>query len=139
MTETSVSTISVSLMMCRCSSGSKGKGKRKASPSPIPSSGEEDSTPDHLQSRPSTKRFRLSSPAHVKQAALTKVVSKSKASYSSKGMAGFATLINNANLLAVHTEMNHGLCPGSSSSRGGGPSAKPKAGKMVCQSILLVC
>lgn len=120
---------------------SKGKGKRKASPSPSSSSVEEDSTPD--QSHPSTKRFRLSSPACVKQAALAKMVGKSKASSPSKGMAGFAALVNNANLSAACSETNRGLRPqaGSSSSRSrsGGASAKPKAVKTVRQSVLLVC
>lgn len=118
------------------------KGKRKASPSPSPSS-EEDSTPDHHPG-PSTKRTRLSSPARVQQAALAKAVKMSNTSSPSKGMAGFAALVNNSNLLAARTETNRGLRPGisSSRSRGGGASAKPrkpKVGKTVLQqSVLLV-
>ncbi|KAF8800930.1 hypothetical protein BYT27DRAFT_7227074 [Phlegmacium glaucopus] len=108
---------------------SKGKGKRKASPSPSSSSVEDDSITD--TSRPVVKRIRLSSPARVKQAAMAKMVSKSKLSSSSKGLAGFTALVNNANLSAARMETNHGLRSGSSSlrSRGGGASAKSKAEK----------
>ena len=110
---------------------STGKGKRKASPSLSPSSVEEESIPD--QSRPVIKKLRLSSPARVKQAALAKIVSKSKLSSSSKGLAGFTAMVNNANLSAARMETNHGLRSGSSSSRSrsGGVSAKAKAGKTV--------
>jgi hypothetical protein len=102
---------------------------------PSPSSVKDDSIPD--QSHSVTKRFRLSSPVRVKQAALAKVVSKSKSSSSSKGLAGFAALVNNANLSAACTETNRGLRSGSSSSRsrGGGAGAKSKAGKTVGLSV----
>ena len=111
-----------------CLRPSTGKGKRKASPSPSPSSVEKESIPD--QSHPVIKKLCLSSPAWVKQAALAKMVSKSKSSSSSKGLAGFTAMVNNASLSATHMETNHGLRSGSSSSRSrsGGVSAKAKAG-----------
>lgn len=115
--------------MHRRPSNSKGKGKRKASPSPTPSSDERGSTPDLIH--PSPKRLRLSSPERIKQAALAKVVSKSKAGSSSKGLAGFSALVNNANLSAARTETSLGLRSGTRRSCRGGASTKPKAGKMV--------
>jgi len=117
---------------------STGKGKQKASPSPSPSSVEEESIPD--QSHPVIKKLHLSSPAWVKQAALAKMVSKSKSSSSSKGLAGFTAIVNNANLSAARMETNHGLCLGSSSSRSrsGGVIAKGKAGKTVWLSVSLL-
>jgi hypothetical protein len=114
--------------MHRRPSNLKGKGKRRASPSPTPSSDERDSTPDQIHQSP--KRLRLSSPERIKQAALAKVVSKSKAGSSSKGLAGFAALVNNANLSAARTETSLGLRSGRRSC-GGGASTKPKAGKTV--------
>jgi len=91
----------------------KGNGKRKASPSPSPSLEELDSDPDVP---PLTrKKFRLRSPARVKQVVLAKVASK--AGSSSKGLAGFAALVNNANLSAARAETSRGLRSGSSSSR----------------------
>ena len=123
-----ISTFFASLMHRR-PSNLKGKSKRRASPSPTPSSDRRDSTPDQIY--PSPKRLRPSSPERIKQAALAKVVSKSKAgsSSSSKGLAGFAALVSNANLSAARTETSLGLRSGRS--RGGGASTKPKAGKTV--------
>jgi hypothetical protein len=112
---------------------SKGK-KRQASPTPSLSSVEGDSTPDrsHL-----VKKFRLTSPARVKQAVLTKVANKSKMGSSSKGLAGFAALVNNSNLAAARTETNRGFRSGNSSMQyRGGASAKSKAGKTVRLSLL---
>jgi hypothetical protein len=105
------------------------KGKRKASPSPSLSSVEGDSNPD--QSHP-IKRTRVSSPVRrVRQAVMAKVASKSNSSSSSKGLAGFATLINNTNLSAARIETNHGLRSGSSSTRSRGGAGTGKAGKTV--------
>ncbi len=105
------------------------KGKRKASPSPSLSSVEGDSDPD--QSHP-IKRSRVSSPVRVKQAVLAKVASKSNSGSSSKGLAGFAALINNTNLSAARIETNTGLNSGSSSKRSrGGAGSQSKAGKPV--------
>ena len=113
---------------------SKGK-KRQASPTPSLSSVEGESTPDRSHV---VKKSRLTSPARVRQAVLTKVANKSKIGSSSKGLAGFAALVNNLNLAAARTETNRGLRSGSSStamqSRGG--SAKLKA---VRSSILFLC
>lgn len=108
------------------------KGKRKASP-PAPStslhvSSDEVDT-DDLESHP-TKRPRLTSPARVRQAALAKVASKS--SSSSKGLAGFAALINTASLSAARKETNQGLRPvASSSKRSRGAVSRSKAGRAV--------
>jgi hypothetical protein len=119
----------------RPSSKARGK-KRQASPTPSFSSVEGDSTLD--QSR-LVKKSRLTSPARIKQAVLAKVANKSKLGSSSKGLAGFAALVNNSNLAAARKETNRGLRPGSSStqSRGGpGTSAKSKTGKTVRLSVL---
>lgn len=106
----------------------KGK-KRQASPTPSSSSVEGDSTLD--QSR-LVKKSRLTSPARVKQAVLAKVANKSKLGSSSKGLAGFAALVNNSNLAAARKETNRGLRSGSSSTQTrGGTSAKSKTGKTV--------
>lgn len=48
----------------------------------------------------------LSSAVRVKQAVLAKIASKSNSSSSSKGLAGFAALINNTNLSAARLETN---------------------------------
>ena len=53
------------------------------------------------------KRSCLHSPVHVKQVVMIKLASKSGST--SKGLAGFATLVNNANLTAVHVKTNCGL------------------------------
>jgi hypothetical protein len=111
----------------------KGK-KRQASPTPSRSSVEGDSTLD--QSR-LVKKSRLTSPARVKQAVLAKVANKSKLGSSSKGLAGFAALVNNSSLTAARKETNHGLRSGSSSTQTrGGTSAKFKTGKTVRLSVL---
>ena len=107
------------------------KGKRKASP-PAPStslhvSSDEVDT-DDLEHP--TKRPRLTSPARVRQAALAKVASKS--SSSSKGLAGFAALINTASLSAARKETNQGLRPvASSSKRSRGAVSRSKTGRAV--------
>lgn len=87
------------------------KGKRKASPSPSTSSSAIDSDDAHL----AHKRPRRSSPARVTQVALAKVASKSKSNSSSKGLAGFVALVNNANLSAARAETSRGLRSSSSS------------------------
>ena len=104
----------------------KGKGKRVASPTPTPSASDDDNSVAD-QPPPATKRLRIRSPDRVKKVALAKV---SKASSSSKGLAGFAALVNNANLSAACMETNRDLCSGSSSSRPRSASVKSKA-KMV--------
>jgi hypothetical protein len=108
------------------------KGKRKASP-PAPStslsSDEGDTIAD--ESHP-IKRPRLTSPARVRQAALVKVASTSKSGSSSKGLAGFAALINTASLSAARNETNQGLRSGTSSSkRSRGAVPQSKAGRAV--------
>jgi hypothetical protein len=114
---------------------SKGK-KRQASPTPFLSSVEGDSTLD--QSR-LVKKSRLTSPARVKRAVLAKVTNKSKLGSSSKGLAGFAALVNNSNLAAARTETNCGLRSGSSSTQfRGGASSKSKTRKTVRLSVLLL-
>ena len=103
------------------------KGKRKASPSPSPSSSSVDND-NGLSVH--TKRLRRSSPARVRQVALAKVASKSRPGSSSKGLAGFAALVNNANLSAARAETSRGL-RSSSSSRIRGIVAKSRDEKMV--------
>jgi hypothetical protein len=106
----------------------KGKGKRRATPSPSPSSVEDDSDPDRNRLR--KKKIRLTSPARVKQTALAKVANKSISSSSLKGLAGFAALVNNANVSAAQAETSRGLR--SSSSKGRGVTGvKSKAEKIV--------
>ena len=103
------------------------KGKRKASPlAPAPLSSDESDTA--LNEHHPTKKPRLSSPARVRQAAMVKVESTSKSGSSSKGMAGFAALINSTSLSAARKETNQGLRSGSSSKRSGSQS---KAGRVV--------
>ena len=113
----------------------KGKGKRKASPSPSPSaaSAEDDSAEDNV--RLIGKKIRLSSPARVRNVALAKVASKSKSGSSSKGLASFATLVNNTSLSAAWAEMSRGLHSSSSSSRFRG--VKPKVEKTVSMIAIL--
>jgi len=96
------------------------KGKRKRSPS---SSDTDDDS--HLIS----KRSHLSSPARVRQAALVKVKAKSGSSESSKGLASFAALVNNANLSAARAETNRGLR--SSKFRENTGTAKSREERMV--------
>lgn len=112
----------------------KGKGKRVASPTPTPSSSDDDNSVT-VQPPPATKRLRIRSPERVKKIALAKV---SKASSSSKGLAGFAALVNNANLSAARAETNQGLRSGSSSSRPRSASVKSKA-KIVWLFVLSTC
>ena len=100
------------------------KGKRKASPSPAASSSSVDDDDTHLVH----KRLRRNSPARVRQVALAKVASKSNSS--SKGLAGFAALVNKANLSAAKTETSRGL-RSSSSSKFHGVGAKSREEKMV--------
>jgi hypothetical protein len=110
----------------------KGKGKRKASPSPSPSSEESDS--DVAPSGLARKKIRLRSPATVKQVALAKVASK--AGSSSKRLAGFAALVNNANLSAARAETSRGLRSGSSSRVRAGIKSKDE--KMVSISFFRI-
>ena len=105
------------------------KGKRKASPSPTASSSSVDDDEAHLVH----KRSRRNSPAQVRQVALAKVASKSNSS--SKGLAGFAALVNKANLSAAKTETSRGL-RSSSSSKFHGVGAKSREEKMI---FYLVC
>jgi hypothetical protein len=102
------------------------KGKRKASPSPSSSAEESDENIPLVR-----KRTRLGSPARVKQAAMAKVASTSRKSSSSKGLAGFAALVNNSSLSAAKAEMTRGLRSGSSSGFRRGVGAKSKEEKMV--------
>ncbi len=111
----------------------KGKGKQKASPSPSPSSAEDDSAEDNVHFV--DKKIRLSSPARVRNVALAKVASKSKSGSSSKGLASFATLVNNTSLSAAWAEMSRGLHSSSSSSRFRG--VKPKVEKTVSMIAIL--
>lgn len=107
------------------------KGKRKASPSPsLSSSGKSDDDAHVI-----CKRSRLSSPARVRQAALAKV--KAKSGSSSKGLAGFKALINNANLSAAWAETNRGLRSGTQAggSFSNARSAKSREEKMVSLAI----
>ena len=103
------------------------KGKRKASP-PASHSSDEDDPQDVLEEHYPTKKCQVSSPAHVKQAALARVASTSMAGSSSrKGLAGFTALINSTSLATACKETNRGLHSGSSSAKhphGGGPSSK---------------
>ncbi len=111
-----------------------GKGKRKASPSLSPSSSSANESDD--DTHVVRKRTRLTSPARVKQAALAKVASKSLSSSSSKGLAGFAALVNKANLSAAQAETSRGLRSVSSSRFRGGASARVKGEKTVSGVIL---
>ena len=99
-----------------------GKGKRKAtgndSESSSDSSAEDAPDRDH---GPSPKRPHLHSSARVKQVAMAKIASKSGSS--SKGLAIFTSLVNNANLTAAHVETNRGLRSSSSSKRPCGDSS----------------
>ena len=113
------------------------KGKRKASPAPsISLSSDEgdsrDTIADAGESHP-IKRPRLNSPARVRQAALAKVASTSKSGSSSKGLAGFAALINTASLSAARKETNQGLRRSGASSlkRSRGAAPQSKAGRVV--------
>ena len=99
------------------------KGKRKASPSPSASSDNDDTHSVH-------KRPRRGSSARVRQVALAKVASKSKSDSSSKGLAGFTALVNNANLSAARAETSRGL-RSSSLSRFRGVDAKSRDAKTV--------
>ena len=112
----------------------KGKGKQVASPTPTLSSSDNDNSVTD-QPPPAKKCLQIQSPEWVKKMALVKV---SKAGSSSKGLAGFAALVNNAKLSAARTEMNQGLHSGSSSSRPRSASAKSKA-KIVWILVLLTC
>ena len=119
------------LMSCHSS-----KGKRKASPAPASPSYDKSNTSPNLE-HPPTKKPQLSSPACVRQVAMVKVESTSKlVGSSSKGMAGFAALINSASLSAACKETNQGLCSGSSLKRSGSQS---KAGKVVQFLYSFIC
>src|SRR5260221_12316934 len=108
--------------MHRLFEGKHVKRKVRASPSLLPSSsGEEDTNPV-------SKRICLTSPARVIRVASAKA---SKTSSSSKGLAGFAALVNNANLSAARAETGCGLRPGSSSSKAHGGVPKSKVVKTV--------
>jgi len=109
---------------------SSSKGKRKANPpAPAPlSSDESDTAPNE---RHPSKKPRLTSPARVRQATMVKVESTSKSGSSSKGMAGFAALINSASLSAARKETNQGLRSGSSSKWSHGAGPQSKAGRAV--------
>ena len=110
------------------------KGKQKATRSVSLSSSVEDLDSDAADQGPSTKRFRLHSPVRVKQIAMAKLASKSGSS--SKGLAGFASLVNNANLTAARVETNRGLRSTSSSKVShGGSSTQPRADKQVFGSL----
>jgi hypothetical protein len=64
-----------------------------------------------------------------------------KSSSSSKGLAGFAALVNGANLLAARTETSRGLHSSSSSSsrfRGGAAVAKSKTEKTPVSNVILL-
>ena len=82
------------------------KGKQKASP-PASRSFDEGDPQDVLEEHYPTKKCRVSSPAHVKQAALARVASTSMSGSSSKkGLADFAALINGTSLAAACKETN---------------------------------
>ena len=109
------------------------KGKQKATRSvSLSSSSGEDAT----NQGPSTKRSRLHSPVRVKQVAVAKLLA-SKSGSSSKGLAGLASLVNNANLTAACVETNRGLQSTSSSSKvsHGGSSTQTGADKQVFDSL----
>ena len=108
------------------------KGKQKATRSvSLSSSSGEDAT----NQGPSTKRSRLHSPVRVKQVAVAKLLA-SKSGSSSKGLAGFASLVNNAKLTAARVETNWGLRSSSSSKVShGGLSTQPRADKQVFGSL----
>ena len=102
----------------RRSSGrtSKGKGKRRSNSVPTPS--EDDIFADQLP--PPNKRLRISSPERVQHAALAKITAGSL----SKGLAGFAALVNNSNLSAARMETVQGM-----------RSSSSKAGKMAGKTV----
>ena len=109
---------------------SKGKSKRNSNFVPTPS--EDDLSADQLP--PPNKRLRISSPEHVQHAALAKIT----ASSSSKGLAGFAALVNNSNLSAAHMETIQGMRSGSSFTKScNGAGAWSKAGKMAGKTVWL--
>ena len=109
------------------------KGKQKATRSvSLSSSSAEDAT----DQGPSTKRSHLHSPVRVKQIMMAKLASKSGSSL--KGLASFASLVNNANLTAARVETNWGLRSSTSSSSKvsrGGSSTQPRADKQVFGSL----
>jgi len=102
--------------MRRSSRTSKRKGKRRSNSVPTPS--EDDLFADQLPAP--NKRLRISSPERVQHAALAKITAGS----SSKGLAGFAALMNNSSLSAARLETVQGMRSGSS-------KAAKTAGKMV--------
>ena len=107
------------------------KGKQKATRAVSLSSSSAD---DATNQGPSTKRSRLHSPVRVKQVVMAKLASKSGSS--SKGLAGFASLVNNAKLTAARVETNRGLRSSSSSKVShGGLSTQPRADKQVFGSL----
>ena len=107
------------------------KGKQKATRSvSLSSSSDEDAT----KQGPSSKRSRLHSPVHVKQVAMAKLASKSGST--SKGLAGLASLVNNAILTAARVETNRGLRSSSSSKVShGGSGTQFRADKQVFGSV----
>lgn len=98
--------------MSRRPSKRKGKGKRL----PSPFSSEEDNVFVEDQGGP-PKKARFSSPQRIQDTALAKIANKS-ASSSSKGMAGFASLLHRTNLSAAREETNQGLKGGTSGQLG---------------------
>lgn len=107
------------------------KGKRRASSSePFPFV--EDA--DH---GPSTKRSRLQSPERIKLIAKAKLASKLGSS--SKGLAGLASLVNDANLAVARGETNRGL-RSTSFSKGSrsGPSTQSHEDKQVCLVLMFM-
>lgn len=106
-----------------------------ATPSPSSSSVEDDSVLDHNHLR--NKKIRLTSPARVKQTALAKVANKSMSGSSLKGLAGFAALVNNANVSAAKAETSHGLRSSSSKVRGV-TGVKSKVEKIVGILVLFI-
>lgn len=107
------------------------KGKRKVTDNASTSSAED--APD-TQAGLSMKRSCHCSPVRIKQVAMAKL--SSKAGSSSKGLASFASLINNANLTAARVETNHGLR--SSSSSKSGSSSQSRINKLVFASYFYV-
>ena len=88
---------------------SKRKGKRRSHS--VPTTSEDDLFTDQLPAP--NKRLRISSPERVQHAALAKIT----AGTSSKGLAGFAALVNNSSLSAARMETTQGMRSSSSKAR----------------------
>lgn len=117
--------------MSRQSSKRKGKGKRPPSPNPATSDGGSD---DGVQNQivPS-KKLRIVSPERINSRLFSSA--QNATSSSSKGLAGFASLINRSSLSAAKTETNRGL-KSSTSGRLGRAGANAKSALQMVNSVL---